>query len=151
MKSLLNIINEKLIITKDTKEKQYINLSLDEFKKVIKDKLDYKITYEDFSHFRNGFLPNNKKTSEAKFTDVTDNEEEFFYYKNVIGRNNIEKLRKYYTIQELNTGCIFEYVNTKIQASTFEYYKKYRICYVLDNIYNRTNKDMVKIFKIDFD
>lgn len=150
MKTLKKLINEKLVITKDTKEKQYINLSLDKFKKIIKEKLDHDLTDKDLSHFRNGFLPNNKKTSEAKFTDITDDEEEFNYYNNVIGRNNIEKLRKYYTIQELNTGCIFEYINTKIKASTYEDYKKYRISYVLDNIYNRTNKDMVKIFKIDF-
>lgn len=151
MKSLLNIINEKLIITKDTKEKQYINLSLGDFKDLLKEKLDCDLTDKNLSHFINGFLPNNKKISEAKFTDITNDEEEFNYYKKVIGHNNIEKLRQYYIIQELYGGCVFEYVNTKIQASTFEDYKKYRISYVLDNIQNRTNKDMVKIFKIDFD
>ena len=56
MKSLLNIINEKLIITKDTKEKQYINLSLGDFTDLIKEKLDYDLTFKDLSHFRNGFF-----------------------------------------------------------------------------------------------
>jgi len=150
MKQLLQSIQEKLVFNKHTKEKQYNlnNASLDEFKKLIKEKLDYDLTYEDFSHFRNGFLPNGKKTSEAKFTDVTDDNKEWSVYY-PISKNNTEQIRKYYIIQELNTGCLFDYINTKIDV--YSDYRMYRIGYVLDNIENRENRDMVKIFKIDFD
>ena len=150
MKQLIDNILEKLVINKNSKVKQYNlnNSSLDEFKKVIKEKLDYDLTYEDLRNFRNGFLPIGKKTSEAKFTDVTNDDKEWFVYV-PISKHSTEQIRRYYTIQELDNGYIFDYINTKI--SSYNDYKKYRIGYVLDNIENRENRDMVKIFKIDFD
>ncbi len=149
MKNLKDIIIERLHITKDTKsDYNLINSSLDDFKDLIKEKLDYSLTYEDFAHFRNGFLPNGKKISETKFTDVTDDDKEWSAYE-PISKHSAERIRRYYTIQELNNGCcIFDYINTKINV--YNDYKKYRIGYILGNIENRENKDMVKIFKIDF-
>lgn len=140
----LNIyITEKLKINKETgKDKNiYDNLNLDDFKELIKDKLDYTLVNDDLEYIEHYYVPESKDISDIKFINITDDNEEWYKYKEITLHDKNE-FEEYYVIKNSKKGYLFHYINTRRQA--------YRIGYILDHMKNITNRNMIKIFKIDF-
>lgn len=148
MKSLLNIINEKLIINKHSKTKSLAILSFNEFKDLIKNDIKYLLQYEDFITFRNCYVKiENKHITDAKFIDITNDDKEWEFYDEKIPKGN--EFVKHYLIKNIKSvGYLFHYINTDTDTNS---YTSYRIGYIIgevnDNIKNRNN---TRIFKIQF-
>ena len=148
MKSLNNIIQEKLIINKHSKVKSFSKFTFNEFKDLIKNDIKYLLQYEDFSTFRSCYKKiENKHITDAKFIDVTNDDKEWEFYDKKIPKGN-EFIQNYLLKFIIHKGFLFHYINIDTDTNS---YTSYRIGYITgevnDNIKNRNN---TRIFKIQF-
>ena len=137
-------ITEKLKINKETgKDKSiYDNLNLDNFKELIKDTLNYTLDNDDLKYIKDYYVPKSKDISDVKFKDITNDDEEWYKYKEITTHDK-NVFEQYYVIKNLKKGYLFHYINTSKQ--------EYRIGYILDHMKNIKNRNMIKIFKIYFE
>ena len=147
MKLLFNIIQEKLIINKHSKVKSKLEYNFDEFKDLIKDKLNYKLDIKDFNDINDKLLK--KEITFAKFIDVTDKNNYWEYYiKKIIAHRFESEFRFRYIMKEVkNSFAIITYIYDKDVPTEDRY--QLIIGYILGDLDNRNNKYKVKIFKVE--
>lgn len=140
MKSLINIlqeklchqqVDEKLVITKDTKDKNY-NLSFDQFIRIIREKMVY--DYEQYTPSLNGLkslftYDFNKDADKLKYNYICKEDRNHWEYKKLFEYceeliNSPSKYKLIHGIKKLEAGMniyIFRYIDFSLNGNG-EYY-----------------------------
>lgn len=142
MKSLNTIINEKLVINKNSKSKELI-FNFEEFKKFLSKELNYetKKLNIDFNQKYSEKLFD--KLKESTFIEITN--DEWNYYLTNIANCPEDSFKRCYIMKEVpNNFIIFSYQHHN-NESPEEYYSV--IGYILGDINNLKNKYNIRLFK----
>ena len=147
MKSLNNIIQEKLIINKNSKIKA-LEFDFDGFKNFLSKELNYEIKKLNLDFIQRYSENLYNKIKESTFTEISNNDGEWNYYLTKIANCQEDAFKRCYVMKEMpKSFAIFSYRRPK-DESPEEYYSV--IGYILGDMYNNfKNRNKIRIFKYE--
>lgn len=141
MKNLKEIIIEKLQINKDSKSKK-INYTFKEFIDLLSKEIDYKYDKSNFSLLEN--IYDIYDFDNIQLINITDNDSELFYCKNIINNVTSKTFKDNYNICKTNKGNLFAYLNIRIKKTDLS--SQLRYGYFIGKDTKNYNK--IQIYKI---